>query len=592
MELLYYWRIVKKRLLLIVAIMAAAGLGAFYYAQQQVPQYSTSTTLFLNPGVASPLLPYQTLASVQSLAETYVEYLRTRSFASLVAQKLDSPLSESAILGSLSAELVPDTQFFKIRTTHADPAVAQALANSAAEVLIAENISRRQAEQRQIEAQQDPGIELERRRLTELQAAIQEEVDFYADRIADLQDQVTLLEGRPGSEEIDQRILSLREELVNYRSLRAQMFGSLVQTQAGLANISEQRSSTLLNTAVVVDPAPLPTTPSSGHLLRTVLLALAAGLALGVGLAFLLEYVDWTLKTPEELDAIYGMSTLGVIGHIKNSSGGASGVETLVTVSDSRSPISEAYRALRTNIRFASPDRPARSLLVTSAGPVEGKTMTSANLAVILAQAGQRVILVDTDLRRPRQHRVFDVEREPGFTNLVVDQEVDVEDHLQPSGVENLRLLACGPLPRNPSELLGSDRAGEVMEVLLDHADYVIYDSPPVATVTDAAVLGARVDGVLHVVLAGGLRRDVVLRTKGILEKVGARVLGPILNQVKLSDLGYYSQYYYYGHYHDDDDHDREKQPALRRLLGRQRGRGAAGGEAEVETGAESRPPA
>ena len=150
--------------------------------------------------------------------------------------------------------------------------------------------------------------------------------------------------------------------------------------------------------------------------------------------------------------------------------------------------------------------------------------------------------------------------------------------------VENPRVQACGPLPRNPAELLGSDRAAEVMDQLLDHADYVIYDSPPVASVTDAAILGARVDGVLHVVLAGGPRRDLVLRAKGILESVGASLLGPILNQVKLSDLGYYGQYYYYGRYHEDGD-GREKQPFLRRLLGRKRGRDAAESAAEVESG-------
>lgn len=585
MELLSYWRIIVKRLWLIVLLVAISAAAATYYSQRQVPQYSSSTTLFLNPQTQSVLLAYQAVANAQTLADTYSAFMSTRSFAGRVAQDLDFPMAEGEILGALSSSLVPETQFFKIRAVHTDPQKAQILANTAAEVLIAQNIARQQAQQQQIDAQRDPARTLQQQRLTELQQSLQSELAYYADRIAGLQAQVDELETKPPSAEIDQRILALREELINYQSLRADIYGSLAQTQLALA--SSEVSDAFVDTAVVVDPAPLPTAPQARQTMQNLLMALAAGLGLGVGLAFLLEYLDWTIKTPEELDAVYGASTLGVIGLIKNGSRGSEG---LVTLAAPRSPISEAFRALRTNIQFASPDRPVRSLLVTSAGPTEGKTLVSANLAVVLAQAGKRVIAVDADLRRPRLHKVFELQREPGLTDLVLDRQDGLERYLQPTSVENLRVLTSGPLPVDPAELLGSARMGEMMAALQEQADVVVYDSPPAATVTDAVVIGSRVDAVLQVVRAGGPRRDVVRRTKAVLEKVGAHILGPVLNQVNLSDVGYYNYYYYYGYYHEGQ---RTKKRSLWHRLTRRRHHRRSGDghreprpESEEETGA------
>jgi capsular exopolysaccharide synthesis family protein len=563
----------------VVLLAVVAGTSAAYYGQQQVPLYSTSTTLFLNPSASSPLLPYDTGGSVQSLANTYREFMRTRSFANLVAQEMESPLPDYEILKALSTQLVPDTQFFRIGAVHPDPRQAQDLANTAAEVLIAENASRQEAQRQQIEAQRDPAKTLERQQLTELQQSLQDELGYVGDRITSLQVQIAELEGKPPSEESDQRLLSLREELIRQQSLRVDLYGSLAQTQTALSSSSGDTLGIAMDTAVVVDPAPLPTRPQSQKLIQYILLAVVAGLGLGVAIIFLLEYLDWTIKTPEELDAIYRMSTLGVIGTIKEGSKGKVSSGQVVALADSRSAIAEAFRALRTNIQFASPGHPVRSLLITSAGPAEGKTLTASNLAVILAEGGSQVILVDSDLRRPRIHQVFDIAKTPGLTDLIIDQGNGVEPYLQPTAIENLRVLACGPLPRNPAELLGSARFAQVMERLKEHADVVVYDSPPAGTVTDAVVLASRVDAVVQVVQAGGPRRDLVLRAKSQLEKVGARILGPVLNQVSLSDMGYYHYYYYYGYYHDG--HDPTKRSMLRRLLRRGRRRTEADGSTE-----------
>jgi len=204
----------------------------------------------------------------------------------------------------------------------------------------------------------------------------------------------------------------------------------------------------------------------------------------------------------------------------------------LITVSDPQSPIAEAYRTLRTNLEFSSLDHPLKSMVVTSAGPEEGKSTTLANLAVATAQAGRKVILVDCDLRRPRLHELFGVNNESGLTTMVVDETAMKQPPLQETGVPGLQLLPSGPHPPNPVELLASRRMAEVIDLLTGQADTVLFDAPPVITVTDAAVLASRVDGVLLVISAGATKRDYVRQAKALLEKVNARVVGTVLTNV------------------------------------------------------------
>lgn len=208
--------------------------------------------------------------------------------------------------------------------------------------------------------------------------------------------------------------------------------------------------------------------------------------------------------------------------------------ESLITVSTPRSPISEAYRTLRTNLEFSSLDRPVKTMVVTSSGPEEGKSTTLANLAVTLAQAEKKVILVDCDLRRPSQHQIFGLKNGVGLTTMVVDDEAMTTPPLQETQVPGLRLLPSGPLPPNPSELLGSRRMEEIIDVLSQRADIVLFDAPPIIAVTDAAVLSSKVDGVLLVISAGGTKRDHAQKAKALLEKVNAHLVGAVLNNVKI----------------------------------------------------------
>ncbi len=217
--------------------------------------------------------------------------------------------------------------------------------------------------------------------------------------------------------------------------------------------------------------------------------------------------------------------------------------EDLITITNPRSQVAEAYRSLRTNLEFSSLDEPIHTMVVTSAGMNEGKSTTLANLAVTMAQAGKRVVLVDADLRRPSLHTLFDKQNNVGLTNMVVDDAMMDKPPLQETEVENLFLITSGILPPNPAEVVGSRRMEEIIQKLLEKVDVILFDTPPVIAVTDAALLASKVDGVLLVVRAGSTKRDHARRAKKLLEKVNARLIGAVLNNVSLDAqmYGYYA---------------------------------------------------
>jgi len=215
---------------------------------------------------------------------------------------------------------------------------------------------------------------------------------------------------------------------------------------------------------------------------------------------------------------------------------------SLITISNPRSPIAEAYRTLRTNLEFSNLDKTLRTLLVTSAGAEEGKSTMLANLAVTIAQSGKRVILVDADLRRPTQRQIFGLKDNAGLTDMARDDAARAQPPLQDSGVPNLQVLTSGQLPPNPAEILGSKRMSEILAALVEQSDIVLLDAPPVLAVTDAAVLSGKVDGVLLVVSAGKTKRENAKKAQAQLEKINARIIGVVVNNVQ-AEKG--ASYYY-----------------------------------------------
>ncbi|MBI4771643.1 MAG: capsular biosynthesis protein [Chloroflexi bacterium] len=300
------------------------------------------------------------------------------------------------------------------------------------------------------------------------------------------------------------------------------------------------------------------------------MLASAIGLSLSLGAAFLIEYLDDTVKTPEQVQAVLKVPTLTAIGRIH----GEAYAEKLVAVHEPRSPLTEAYRQLRTNLQFSALDINLKSVLLTSPGPMEGKSVNAANLAVVLAQAGMSVVLVDCDLRRPVQHKVFGLTNSNGLTNLLMARDgmpgggrrlpgmealpaptpFSLDGALQESGIRGLRILTSGPLPPNPAEVLGSERMRLMLETLEQQTDIVVFDSPPCVTVTDPVVLGRLVDGVILILEAGRTRRVLAERAGENLRSVGAKLLGVVVNRVT-PHLGGYAYYNYYSpYYYSGDD--------------------------------------
>lgn len=303
---------------------------------------------------------------------------------------------------------------------------------------------------------------------------------------------------------------------------------------------------------------------------KNLTMGLFVGLALGIGVVLLRERLDTSLSSPEHVEAL-GLSILAVIpkmkrpvGRPRSRSEGVSG--SVVTLVSPRDPVSEAYRDLRTGLRYSRAGKPLKSVLVTSAGPREGKSTTSSNLAVAFAQAGQRCLLVDADLRRPVAHNLFGVPREPGLSEVVAGL-ADTDACIRKTRIEGLDLLPCGFIPHNPSELLGSGRMSDLLSELESRYDMIIVDSPPVAVVTDALVLSAEVDGVLLVVGAKLGNKKVVQTALSKLSRAAGYVTGAVLNGFDplrmYTSYGYYTYRYYY--YYSEDKGGRRKSGVRRR---------------------------
>ncbi|RMF42845.1 MAG: polysaccharide biosynthesis tyrosine autokinase, partial [Anaerolineae bacterium] len=334
-----------------------------------------------------------------------------------------------------------------------------------------------------------------------------------------------------------------RNRLETQLNQNRQLYASLLQTFEQV-RLAEAES---ISTVIQADPATIPERPISPKVLQNTLLAAIVGGMLAVGGIFLVEALDDTVKTPDDVTRVTGLPVLGVVAEHDTGKG------DLITVSQPRSPVAEAFRSLRTNIQFASVDHPVQTLLVTSALPSEGKSTVAANLAVALAQSGKKVVLLEADLRRPSVHRYLKVPNRLGLSAMFVQTQVYLDGNLQGTRVPNLKVLTAGDLPPNPSELLGSERMYAIIRQVKEQADLLVLDTPPVMAVTDAVVLSPRVDGVLLVVKPGSTKLSALQTAIEQLQRVGAKVLGVVFNGVQLKGYRYryYSSSYYYYGYHE-----------------------------------------
>jgi succinoglycan biosynthesis transport protein ExoP len=307
----------------------------------------------------------------------------------------------------------------------------------------------------------------------------------------------------------------------------------------------ESSSQMDIGTVQIVDRAEIPTVPVRPRKMLNLLLAAALSLLCSIGLAFFLEYMDDSIRSHEDIERYVKLPLLGVIPAMK-ADGTTLEEKDRLSHLKPRSAISEAFRDVRTSLVYSAPNQESRAYVVTSAGPQEGKTTASTNLAIALANSGKKVLLVDSDLRKPRIHKTFGVDGGRGLTNCLVGQN-SLQECVVQTEIENLSIMPSGPIPPNPAELLGSRKMKELISELKKAYDTVIFDSPPVVVVTDAAVLAAECDGAIQVIWAGHTSRKLVELGKEKVEAIGARITGVILNNVRSSHSGYY---YYYPRHH------------------------------------------
>jgi len=572
MELLQYFNIIRKWIWLIVLATTLAAGSSLIASLVATPIYSTTTTLIVSQIISNPNPDSGDIFASQQLAQTYVALATKEPILSATARALgldiNNPDAWRDLRGQVSAYAIQGTQLMAISVMDTSPIRAQAVADEIARQLI-------------LQSPTTPSPE-EQERLNFVQAQLPEleqKIQAGNTRVANLDALISGATSARQIQDIQQQQSVLQTQINQWQTTYSQLLASL---QSGN-----------LNYISVVEPADVSTVPVSPRIGLNVLLAVGIGLALSIGAVLLLEYLDDTIRSPAEVRALLNAPILAAIGKID----GDNYSQKLIAEREPRSPLTEAYRALRTNLQFSSLDNPLKTIVVTSAGPAEGKSLTASNLAVVLSQAGMNVVLVDADLRRPVMHKVFGLNNNIGLTSWLVGQTAEtavanvggrwvestgtgkggpLEPYLQTTTVPRLKVVTSGPLPPNPAEVLGSTRMHQFLEEVTQIADIVIIDSPPCVTVTDAVVLSRWVDGVILVLDQKNTSRQGIQRARENLQAVDARILGAVINRLDSSTgssyyYGSYSSYYYY--HADDADSGNGKNgkapTGLRKLLGR-----------------------
>jgi len=547
MELKEYIALVRKWWWLLLLCTLLGG-GAAYVVSNRMERTYEASTLLMVGGSMDVLNPTQgDMQTSQRLLPTYAELVKTSTVLDATVAALNLPTRPR-----VSVSLVSAAQLLRITVADSRPDRAAATADELARQLILQSPS---APQRQEQAYRE----------------------FVNSQLRELEAEMNTL---------SKAILSTKEsggDQETIMRLEAEMNVRRANYSALLAYIKDLST----NYVRVVDPAQVPTTPTKPKVLQNTLLAAVVGLMLAAGAALLIEYLDDSVKGQDDIEQVLGLPTLASIASVP-SNGTTSGP---ITLADPKSPFAEAYRMLRTNLRYSVPASTSkRVFLITSVGPKEGKSTIVSNLGVAMAQGGYKTILVDSDLHRPRLHKLLGCPNELGLTSLLVGEVDSLDDVLQPTEVEGLFVLPSGPLPPNAAELLGSPRMLELLDELSERADIVILDSPPVLAVTDASILASMATGTIMVVEVGQTRLDACVQGVEALRKVGGNLLGVALNRLDVKRRGYYYYYHYYHAYDEGTEgNGRKKETGHRsaRAAGR---KGQNDSEAQDDAAAQAEP--
>jgi len=518
MELRDYIQVIRSRKWIIVQAVVIVTLTALAVSFLQPKSYEgTAQVLISEKGSAAAvfgdLLP-QLSAQPERAMQTQVQLMQIRPIAEATIKKLDLQTTPTALLARVTVTAVGQTNLVKITATDADPKQAALIANTVADEYV--NSSKAAG----------------RASLAEAADEVQKRLDQAKADILDLGKRIS------DSGKSDQLTAELQIATGTYTTLAEKLEQLRINQQL------ESGPGRVVSTAVpetnAVSPKPL----------RNGLLGFAVGLVFGLGMAFLYEYLDNTIKSTEEAERILGAPVLGTVPADTFDKGQK---RRLAIVESPGSLTAEAYRVLRNSLDFINFQHDMNSILVTSAAPGEGKSTVAANLAAALAQAGKKVVLVSVDFRRPTTEQFFNVNNMIGLSDVLIGTH-SLKAALQRPGDEQLLVMTAGKMPPNPSELLGSSKMKEVMKSLQEWGDWVIIDTPPLLAVADAAAVARWADGVLMVTQAGSSTREAGKKAMELLAKAGAKVTGVVvwgLDESKAGSSGYgHSSGYYYASYY------------------------------------------
>jgi polysaccharide biosynthesis transport protein len=560
-DLLLQW----SWLLILLALLA--GGTAYYVSNRSTPIYQSSALVMLNgaPGYQSD--PYSASVVGQQLGATYAKVMSTQPVLDSVAKKLGYPFFPYSASVVVTSD--PNTGLLNVTVTDIDADRAALIANTLVGVfsdqIQADQVSRYAGAKKSLTDQMallDQKIQSSTAAITTLNTQIQETNNSLTSVNEEIQTYTSIISNTtkppiPDAATVaaDQALITTdqakRDQLTitlsQFQPQLTQLQTTLSQYQQSYNNLFQSYQSVLLaeaqatSTIVIKNPAIPYGNPIAPQPMRSAMLAAVVGLLVAAGIIFLIEFLDDTIRDPQEITRRWGIPILGMIVSYKSPSG-----ESIITVRHPRSPISEAFRSLRTNLQFAGVDTPIHTLLVTSPSPSDGKTTIVANLASVIAQSGRNVVVVDADLRRPRIHKVFQLSNRVGLTDQFIRSQDRFNGSLKSTEVANLHAITSGNLPPNPSELLSSDRMTEIFKLLSEQFNTVIVDSPPTLLVTDAMVLAQQVDGVLLVVKPSVTKWAALRQAIEQLHHVKANLLGIVVNDVNVNRSRYY---YYRGYY-------------------------------------------
>ena len=506
--LLWHW----AWLLVLATILA--GAAAYIVSKQMTPIFQASTTILVNGAPATQSTDYSSILSSERLTQTYSQLLTKQPILEGVIKRLGINIDVGVLKKMVQVQPVRDTQLIEVRVQDTNPDRAARIANA----IFQEFANQNQALQATRYAASKQSLETQ---LDQMDQQIQKATDNLA----------TLGDSTNNQNERDR----LETTLAQYRQTYAYLLQSYESVRLAEANSTSN--------VVQAEPASPPARPIKPRVLTNTLLAAVIGLMLAVGVAFLIEAMDDTIRNPGDVTHQLGLPVLGAIAKYDYED------DNPITKTQPRAPVAEAFRSLRTNIQFASVDTPLRSILVTSPSPADGKSTVAVNLGVVLAQSGRKVVILDADLHRPKIHKIIRLANRRGLSDLFVQNQVNLDGAVQKTEIQNYYALTSGSLPPNPSELLGSGKMVDIIHQLEDQAELVIIDTPPLLAVTDACVLAPRVDGVLLIIKPGVTKLAACKQAVEQLRHVGAKILGVVLNEIEIKRSRYY-YYHYRGYYY------------------------------------------